>query len=556
MQTRPPTPYRRSLVRRYALLLLAAAAVPMTVVGALYDSYARGLLDEFTGEQLNARLAATSSRIGSFLEERTYQLETLARYPAVRAVEDADARRGGETASLLRIGADAQDLYGILFFSEGGDLTRAVAGAAASGPPYWPEIPFQVAGLPRTRFREAELVGPSPPLAGQSGWFLLQEPLPGGGAIALHVRLASLTELLGAPSDAGVVIPLLRTPAGDFDGVGRKSGVQGRLVEGPEIAPGWRPVLVVDSAGLLRPFVAARYALFVAAAVILGAIAWLSARLASRLQRRVDLLAHGAEVIAAGDFSHRVPDAGDDELGFVAVAFNRMSAKLGGLVDGAVRMERLAVLGKLSTGVAHEVRNPLATLKTTVQALARAEQDPPRLQLLRDMEMEIDRMARAMEELLAFGRPRPPERVEVQVREVARRLHALVANEAARRRVSLEVKAPPDLRAVVDSDHLLQILMNLTLNALQATPEGGKVTLDAYPAGPHVVIEVVDNGSGVTPETLRHVFEPFFTTKGGGTGLGLSISRQLAELNDGRLTLESVYGAGSTARVTLVRSEA
>ncbi len=261
-------------------------------------------------------------------------------------------------------------------------------------------------------------------------------------------------------------------------------------------------------------------------------------------------------MIAAGDFSHRVPDAGDDELGFVAVAFNRMSAKLGGLVDGAVRMERLAVLGKLSTGVAHEVRNPLATLKTTVQALARAEPDPARLQLLRDMEMEIDRMARAMEELLAFGRPRPPERAEVQIREVARRLHALVANEAARRRVSLEVKTPPDLRAVVDADHLLQILMNLSLNALQATPEGGKVTLDAYPAGPQVVIEVVDTGSGVTPETLRHVFEPFFTTKAGGTGLGLSISRQLAELNDGRLTLESVYGAGSTARVTLVRSEA
>jgi two-component system sensor histidine kinase AtoS len=302
--------------------------------------------------------------------------------------------------------------------------------------------------------------------------------------------------------------------------------------------------------------VAARYALIVAAAVILGAIAWLSARLASRLQRRVDMLAHGAEVIAGGDFSHRVPDAGDDELGFVAVAFNRMSAKLGGLVDGAVRMERLAVLGKLSTGVAHEVRNPLATLKTTVQALERAEQDPPRLQLLRDMEMEIDRMARAMEELLAFGRPRPPERVVVQVREVARRLHALLANEAERRQVRLEVKAPPDLRAVADSDHLLQILMNLTLNALHATPPGGKVTLDAYPAGPQVVIEVVDTGSGITSVTLQHVFEPFFTTKSGGTGLGLSISRQLAELNDGRLTLESVHGAGSTARVTLVRSEA
>jgi two-component system, NtrC family, sensor histidine kinase HydH len=216
----------------------------------------------------------------------------------------------------------------------------------------------------------------------------------------------------------------------------------------------------------------------------------------------------------------------------------------------------MAVLGKLSTGVAHEVRNPLATLKTTVQALARSERDGTRLQLLRDMEQEIGRMARAMEDLLAFGRPRPPERAEVQVREIARRIDALVANEAVRRGVALEVRVPPDLLAVVDGDHLVQILMNLTLNALHATPPGGSVVLDAYPAGPQVVITVKDTGSGIPPETLRHVFEPFFTTKSGGTGLGLSISRQLAELNDGRLALESVPGTGSTARVTLVRSEA
>ncbi|HTP50970.1 MAG TPA: HAMP domain-containing sensor histidine kinase [Anaeromyxobacteraceae bacterium] len=555
METRKPHQYGRSLVRRYSLLLLAAAAVPMVIVGALYDRYARSLLDEFTGEQLNARLAATSSRLGSFLDERAYQLETLARYPSLSALDGAGAGKGEEVSSLLRVGADAQDLYGILFFSEGRQLTRAVAGAAASGPPYWPEVPFEPGALPRRRYREAELVGPAPPTRGQSGWFMLEEPLPAGGSIALHVRLASLTELLGAPSAAGVLQPVLRTPAGDFDAVGRPAAIQGRVMEGPEVAPGWRPLLLVDPAELLRPFDAARYSLVVASLVMLCAIGWLLTRLASRLGRRVDLLAHGAEVVSAGDFSHRVPDASDDELGFLAVAFNRMASKLGTLVDRAVRIERLAVLGKFSTGVAHEVRNPLATLKTTVQALGRSESDPQKLALLEDMEQEIDRMARAMEDLLAFGRPSPPRRQEVQVREVARRLHALVAEEAERRQVEFRVKVAPDLLAVVDPDHLQQILMNLALNALQATPAGGVVTLDAYPAGPQVTIEVTDTGTGIPAEALRHVFDPFFTTKRGGTGLGLSISRQLAEMNDGRLTLESVPLSGATARVTLVRSE-
>lgn len=555
MHTLRPIHHRPRIVRRYMLLLLAAAAIPLVVVSALYDRYARSLLDQFTGEQLEAQLAATASRIGSFLDERAFQLDTLARYPTLTAAVQPAAVEGQEVASLLRILADGQDLYGILFFGETGPLVRAVAGAAGSGAPYWPELPFRVDGLPRRAFRDAELVGPSPPAGGQSGWFLLEEGLHRGGRVALHVRLASLTELLGSTSLAGVIQPILRTPAGDFDAVGLPAAVPGRIIEGPEVAPGWRPALVVDPAELVRPFQAARYALLVAALVVLAAIAWISTRLAGRLQARVTALAQGAEAVASGDFLHRVPVATDDELGMVAVAFNRMSAKLADLVEQAVRMERLAVLGKLSTGVAHEVRNPLAALKTTVQALARGERDAERRALLADMEQEIDRMARAMEDLLAFGRPRPPKRSEVQVREAARRIAALAAGEAEKRQVELRVKVDPGLRAVVDPDHLLQILMNLTLNALQATPAGRAVTLDAHPVGSRVVVEVADEGPGIPSDTLKKVFDPFFTTRPGGTGLGLSISRQLAELNGGNLTLESLPGSGTTARVTLLRSE-
>lgn len=539
--------YRGSVVRRFSLLLVASAILPMVVVGYVYDRYARSLLEEFTGERIKTQLAATASRVGSFIEARTYQLETIATYPAAPST-----RPGATLASLLRIEADAADLYGILFFSDGGTLVRAIAGQAAAGPPYWSEFDQDLATLPRRVVGETSVIGPVPPRGGQSGWFLLQRRFHGGGAVALHVRLASVTELMGAPSGAEVVRPILRTPAGDFDGRGLPTTTtRGEVVVGPEVLPGWRPCLVVDPDELLRPFQAARVALLLASVFAAGAIAWLLATMAGKLKRRVDLLAHGAEVVSAGDFSHRVPLEGNDEISLLAKTFNRMASRLGLLIERTVRMKRLAALGEFSTGLAHEVRNPLATLKTTVQALARVEKDAERSALLATMLREIDRMGRAMQDILLFGRPRAPEQREVPLGEVLPGMVGLTAPEAALRGVSIATEGDLDAVAVVDPDHLFQILLNLIHNALHASSAGGRVVIKVRADDAQVVVEVGDTGSGIAPDKLAHVFEPFFTTKPGGTGLGLSISRQLAELNGGGLVLESTVGQGTTARVTL-----
>jgi two-component system sensor histidine kinase AtoS len=134
---------------------------------------------------------------------------------------------------------------------------------------------------------------------------------------------------------------------------------------------------------------------------------------------------------------------------------------------------------------------------------------------------------------------------------VARRLQSLLSTEAEARQVDLTVQGDPHVVALADPDHLQQILMNLALNALQATPPGGLVTLRVHREGAAVLVEVRDTGAGIPEARLREVFEPFFTTKPAGTGLGLSISRQLAELNGGRLSLESASGQGTTARLVL-----
>jgi two-component system sensor histidine kinase HydH len=452
----------------------------------------------------------------------------------------------------VRIEADAADLYGILFFSDAGALVRAIGGQAAAGPPYWSAFDFDLATLPRQEVGETSIIGPVPPRDGQSGWFLLQHRLRGGGAVALQVRLASVTELIGTASAAQVVRPFLRTPAGDFDARGLPTTTaRGEIVVGPEVLPGWHPCLVVDPDELLRPFQAARVALLLASVFAAAAIAWLLARMAGRLQRRVDLLAHGAELVSAGDFAHRVPLEGDDEISLLAGTFNRMASRLGLLIERTVRMKRLAALGEFSTGVAHEVRNPLATLKTTVQALARLEKDPERSTLLASMLQEIDRMGRAMQDILVFGRPRPPEQREVVLGEVLPGMLALIAPEAAQRGVTLVAEGDLAAVAVVDRDHLSQILLNLIQNALQASAPGGRVVIRVSADEAQVLVEVLDTGSGIAPGKLAHVFEPFFTTRPGGTGLGLSISRQLADLNGGGLVLESTVGQGTTARVTL-----
>lgn len=536
---------------KYALFLVASAVVPMLLVGLVYDRFARSLVDEFAGERVHARLVATASRLGAFLDARANQLDTLARHPAAPSLLAGDPHVAREMAGLSRLEADHPDLYGVLVFSDGDRLRRAFMGQAASGPPYVAGPELDLGRLGRARLGDAVVIGPSPPRDGRSGWFLLQEPLDGGGSIALHVRLASLTELLGPPSEAGLLTPVLRTPSGDYDHLGRPTAARRQLVLGPEILPGWRPGLVVQADEVLRPFQEARVAVLFAAFLTGGAIAFLLSRMAWKLKQRVDVFSQGTELVAAGKFGHRIEVTGHDEVALLAQRFNRMAARLGRLVERTVRMKRQAALGQFSTGVAHEVRNPLAALKTTVQAMARLEKEPQRAALLADMDREIDRMARAMEAILTFGRPHPPERVDVRLGDELRLLVSLLAPEAERRQVALEAGPGLDLAVRVDADHLRQILLNLLRNALQATAAGGRVAVSARPEDGAAVLEVADTGAGMTPGALAQAFEPFFTTKPAGTGLGLSISRQLAEMNGGGLRLESAAGRGTKAILTL-----
>lgn len=550
--------FGKSIVRRYLVLSVLASALPVLVIGLTYDRFAALALEQMLGERITTHLTATANRLGAFLEARRYQVETLASYPGIASlIQRGTGVTDAQFDTLLQIESDLPDLYGILFFDPSGVLVRAIPGQAASGPPYWADRPFESSRLPKTVLGETEIIGPMPPVSGDSGWLLVRHPLPGrltdkpAGHIALHVRLASLTEQLGA-AGAGVTLQsLLRTPAGDFNSVAEPVHAQGQLIFGPEVLPGWQPLLEVETAGVLQLFDRERKILLFT--VLLGAalVVLLFFRLSRHLRKRIDVLLQGTEAISAGRLEHRIVDHGHDEIASVSEAINNMSAKLRDYMERSVRSEKLAVLGEFATGVAHEIRNPLAALKTTVQALSKREQDPRRRHLLTDMESEIDRLTRVVGDLVDFGRPREPKPSHVPVGETAKRVLAMIENEASARGVQISCQGDAVLAPWADRDQLTQIVLNLALNAVQATPAGGSVVLRAYQDAGMIALEVSDTGCGIPPELIERVTEPFVTTKTRGVGLGLSISRQLCELNGGRLSVASSPGQGTVVRVLL-----
>jgi len=312
-------------------------------------------------------------------------------------------------------------------------------------------------------------------------------------------------------------------------------------------------MLVVDPDQLIKPFKTARHGLYFASITALLVIIVLFARLAGGLRQRVEPLTAGAEAVSTGDLNYRIKVLGDDEISLVATSFNSMASKLQEMFERTVRVERLAVLGEFATGVAHEIRNPLATIKTTVQALARSEKNNERLELLEDVGREIDRLNRVMSDLLEFGRPRPPDLQAVSARALLSRLYALMNPSTLQASINLEVAEDQDhVTFHADEDQVIQILVNLILNAVQATPAGGSVRLQVARTGPsEAAIEVRDTGTGVDEAVLARMADPFFTTKPKGSGLGLSIARQLAELQGGRLEFFSTLGEGTMVRLTL-----
>jgi signal transduction histidine kinase len=226
-----------------------------------------------------------------------------------------------------------------------------------------------------------------------------------------------------------------------------------------------------------------------------------------------------------------------------------------GLETEMARRERLATMGNMAAAVAHEIRNPLNAVSMGLQRLGAefqpAEADEYR-RLVGLMHGEVGRLNTIVEEFLSLARPVALTLAPLGADEALRDLAALLEAEAAKRGVRVGVEAPADLPAVrADRPRLAQVLLNLGLNALEAMPGGGTLTLRAEAAGDRLVLSVADTGTGIAPEVLPRLFEPYVTTKPRGLGLGLAIARRIVEAHGGRIEVASEPGRGSRFAVVL-----
>ena len=552
---------RFSLVGRYTFLSLTLMVGSVALLSALYAAVSDLLTERLAGERLEAQVAGNGNRLTNFIENRIYQLETLSTHPSTPLYLSYNDAVPEGVKELVRVEADSPDLYGVLFFDGNEELTDVIPGQAASGSPYWSRENWSLEGLPTVTFGSSEIIGPYLPDGDGPAWLLIRQPLRNSaiqaieGSIGLHVRLASLTELMRTENLAGVLKSFLRTPAGDLlDATGNlQTTAPEALRTGPEVLPGWRIDYVVSTSEILSPLRDAQLGLYALASVmVLGTVALFWA-LARSLRRRVARLTEGAEAFASGDLKFRLqaPRNDKDEIDVLAHAFNAMADRLQEMIQRTVQAENLAVLGEFATGVAHEVRNPLATIKLTVQALEKGETDDQRRDLLISVEDEIDRLNRVVGNLLDYARPVAGAPEQVDIRRVFRHTSVLTTGLAETHEVTVSASGDARQSIYASPDQVIQCLVNLVANAIQACEPGGVVQLRAFRHGDRVTVDINDNGCGMHESVLQRVTEPFFTTRQEGIGLGLSITRQLIELNKGDLLIQSTEGGGTTVSVTL-----
>jgi signal transduction histidine kinase len=219
----------------------------------------------------------------------------------------------------------------------------------------------------------------------------------------------------------------------------------------------------------------------------------------------------------------------------------QLSRVYGELQDNFERMkraERLYALGQLSAGLAHEIRNPLASIEGATAILLR---EPPsearRTEFLGIIEKECRRLNKLLTNFLNFAKPAAPDFQKVAVEQVIDSVIALAEHTIRRHRIQLRKDVPQDLPPLeCDPEQLKQLLLNLAINAIQAMPNGGELVLAARQHGRRVAIEVRDQGSGINEQDLERIFDPFFTTKETGTGLGLPVAHQIASRQGGVLS--------------------
>jgi len=290
-------------------------------------------------------------------------------------------------------------------------------------------------------------------------------------------------------------------------------------------------------------------------AVLIIVLAYLIQRPMVELQEKIAQVSEGNLNVEVS-FAQR-----NDEIGDLGRNFNHMMEQLRESREEIERLHRtqmsraehLATLGELATGLAHEIRNPLAGIAGVIEIVGRdLPATSPARAVVKDVRLEISRISRTLTDLLETARPRRPEVRRSNLNTTVEHAVMLARQQVLSRPIKIELQKAPDLPEVEhDSDQVHQVLLNLLLNAVQAVEKTGTVNVEIGRRDSFASVVVSDTGRGIAPQNLPNIFRPFYTTKGDGTGLGLSLAHRIVEDHHGRIEVSSVVGKGSTFTVLL-----
>jgi len=288
--------------------------------------------------------------------------------------------------------------------------------------------------------------------------------------------------------------------------------------------------------------------------------------IAARVSRPIEQLARAAEEVAAGNWEASVPERkrgrGRDEIDVLAHGFNHMTGQLAAQRERLVQSERVAAWRELARRLAHELKNPLFPLQLTVENLVRAralpeaEFDEVFRESTQTLGVEIANLKTIISRFSDFSKMPKPECERIDAKDAIERVRALyetASQNEAKIRFEVQLSTAP-LPLDADPELLHRALSNLVLNAMDAMPEGGTLTLSAQPRGDQVEIRIADTGAGLTPEECERLFTPYYTTKQHGTGLGLAIVQSVVADHAGTIAVESRAGGGAIFVITLPRA--
>lgn len=293
--------------------------------------------------------------------------------------------------------------------------------------------------------------------------------------------------------------------------------------------------------------------MFGIAILVIALVAFISHRIGKNLSEPIKDLVGFTEQVADGNLDDQCEIKSQDEIGDLTIAFNQMTHDLKQSRDQLIQAERLATAGKMSASFAHEIRNPLSSMRMLSQMLLqKPELTDEQGKSLHYILEEIERIDSIVKGLMDFARPASLNLETHSLETTLQSVLSLMEANLTHHQIELVIDFSPDIPEFqYDIEKLKQTFMNIVLNSMEAMPQGGTLTVSTFQQENNVCIRLTDTGVGISAEDFEHLFEPFFTRKNQGTGLGLANVKRVIEEHGGTVDIESTPGEGTTVLLLL-----